>query len=60
MMQPIAGELIDEFRIKYDSREGRVVINRPGGDVRRNGLKMDAGEYIRILETLGERKVELV
>jgi hypothetical protein len=60
MMQPIAGELIDEFRIKYDSREGRVIIDRPGGDVRRNGLKMDAGEYIRILETLGERKVELV
>lgn len=60
MMTPKAGELIEEFRIKYDSQENKVVIRRPDGEIRRNGLKMDAGEYIRVLGTLGERKIEMV
>ena len=60
MMELKAGELIEEFRIKFDVKEKKVVVHRPEGDVRRNGLKMDAGEYVRILGTLGERKVELV
>ncbi len=60
MMEPKAGELIEEFLIKYDSKENKMVIRRPDGEVRRNGLKMDAGEYLKILGTLGERKIELV
>jgi hypothetical protein len=60
MMQLNAGELIEEFRVKYDAKAGQTVVGRPGGDVRRNGLSMDAGEYLRILMTLGERKVELI
>ncbi|KAJ9610376.1 hypothetical protein H2200_005153 [Cladophialophora chaetospira] len=60
MMMPKAGELIEEFLVMYDSKESKVVIRRPDGEIRRNGRKMDAGEYVRILGTLGERRVELI
>ncbi|KIW97509.1 uncharacterized protein Z519_01093 [Cladophialophora bantiana CBS 173.52] len=60
MMELQAGTLIEEFRIKFDPREGKVVVGRPEGDVRKNGLKMDAGEYVRVLGSLGERKIELI
>ena len=60
MMELQAGTLAEEFRIRYNNKEQAVVIGRPDGDVRRNGLKMDAGEYVRILGSLGERTVELI
>ena len=60
MMELKAGELIEEFRAKFDSKLRQVVVHRPDGEVRRNGRKMDAGEYVKVLETLGERKVQLI
>lgn len=57
MMELMAGSLIEEFRVKV--RDGKPVWN-PAGDVRRNGKNMDAGEYVRIIETLGERCITLV
>ncbi|KIX03068.1 uncharacterized protein Z518_06618 [Rhinocladiella mackenziei CBS 650.93] len=57
MMEFQAGTLIEEFRVRI--RDGKPVWN-PAGDVRRNGKNMDAGEYVRILDTLGERKVSLI
>ncbi|KIW10567.1 hypothetical protein PV08_11531 [Exophiala spinifera] len=57
MMELMAGNLIEEFRVKI--RDGKTVWN-PAGDVRRNGKNMDAGEYVRIIETLGERRITLV
>ncbi|OAP63336.1 hypothetical protein AYL99_02563 [Fonsecaea erecta] len=60
MMELKAGELIEEFRVKFNAKEGMVVVGRPEGDIRKNGLKMDAGEYVRILGSLGERKIELI
>ncbi|KIY03459.1 uncharacterized protein Z520_00150 [Fonsecaea multimorphosa CBS 102226] len=60
MMELQAGTLIEEFRVKFNAKEGKVVVGRPEGDVRKNGLKMDAGEYVRVLGSLGERKIELI
>ena len=60
MMELQAGELIEEYRAKYVPKEWKVAIHRHWGDVRRNGLEMDAGEYVRILETLGESIIELI
>ncbi|KIW23422.1 uncharacterized protein PV07_11620 [Cladophialophora immunda] len=60
MMELKAGTLIEEFRVKFNAKEGKVVVGRPEGDIRKNGLKMDAGEYVRVLGTLGERKAELI
>jgi hypothetical protein len=60
MMHFQAGELIEEFRCKFDTKENKVVVHRPEGEVRRNGLKADHGEYVRMLPTLAERKVLLI
>jgi len=60
MMAGQAGIWIEEFRVRYDNASGTAVIARPDGDVRRNGLKEDAGEYVRILGTLGKRPIELI
>ena len=57
MMEFQATNLIDEFSIKI--RDGKSVW-KPEGDVRRNGLSLDVGEYTSILETLGERWIELI
>ncbi|KAH0848299.1 hypothetical protein AYO21_04329 [Fonsecaea monophora] len=60
MMELQAGTLIEEFRVKFNTKEIKVVVGRPEGDIRKNGLKMDAGEYVRILGSLGERKIDLI
>ena len=57
MMGLQATNLIDEFSIKV--RDGKPMW-RAEGDVRRNGLSLDVGEYKRVLETLGERWVDLI
>ncbi|KIW46559.1 uncharacterized protein PV06_02226 [Exophiala oligosperma] len=59
MMEFMAGTLIEEFRVKIQRDGGKPVWN-PAGDVRRNGKNMDAREYVRIIETLGERHVTLI
>lgn len=60
MMTPKASELMDEFLVKFDEKTGRAVVKRPQGDVRANGLKMEAGRYVDILETLGSRWLKLI
>ena len=60
MMEGITGELIEEFNIKFDEESQKTVVKRPQGDVRANGLKMEAGRYVDILETLGNRWVKLI
>jgi hypothetical protein len=60
MMHFQAGELIDEFRCKFDMMEKKVVVHRREGEIRRNGRKADHGEYVRMLGTLAERKIELI
>lgn len=57
MMKFQATNLIDEFNVKV--RDGKPVW-KPEGDVRRNGQSLELGDYKRILETLGERLVELI
>ncbi|RVX70024.1 hypothetical protein B0A52_06195 [Exophiala mesophila] len=59
MMRMDAGILIEEFDIRVTD-DGRCLIKRPQGDVRANGLKLDAGRYVDILGTLGNRWVKLV
>lgn len=58
MMRSDASILIEEFNIKFE--HGKSNIKRPQGDVRANGLKLEAGHYVDILETLGNRWVKLI
>ena len=58
MMRSDVGILIEEFNIKFE--HGKSNIKRPQGDVRANGLKLEAGHYVDILETLGNRWVKLI
>ena len=58
MMRGDASLLIEEFDIKFAN--GKTNIKRPQGDVRANGKKHDAGRYVEILMTLGERNVKLI
>ncbi|KAK5101551.1 hypothetical protein LTR70_000722 [Exophiala xenobiotica] len=60
MMVGKTSELIDEFLIKVDEKSGKTTVKRPQGDVRANGLKMEAGRYVDILETLGTRWIKLI
>lgn len=60
MMTDKASELMEEFQIKFDEKAGQTAVKRPQGDVRANGLKMEAGRYIDILGTLGKRWMELI
>lgn len=59
MMRMDAGILIEEFDIRVGDN-GECLIKRPQGDVRANGLKLDAGRYVDILGTLGNRWVKLI
>jgi hypothetical protein len=58
MMENNCGVLIEEFKIKFE--EGQTRIKRRDGEIRRNGLKLDAGRYVDILHTLGERWIKLI
>ncbi|ERF71077.1 hypothetical protein EPUS_07749 [Endocarpon pusillum Z07020] len=58
MMRSAASILIEEFNIRYE--DGKIVTKRPQGDVRANGRKLNAGQYIDVLHTLGGRWIKLV